>query len=256
MGSGPRRRGAHKTPAARQLRNGKPLRTDPPLKAEPREGESQEEKTTGKGLGMKTRSAELAWTGNLVITGAAVMAIGVAMTVWETRAEHTLVLDAAQEAPSIETLSIVEATERGSDRGKIMVSADGAFLSGKLLETMIAGGDEEYTRFVDAVRPMGGESIPVRIERMTGYVDELYARHGRNLTTPSLSAGSMVVLFGVAIIISAVAGEKICKRYITDDKHAADEPRGTIDELGWLSHRAGVRACARHAPRPPTRGST
>ena len=102
---------------------------------------------------MRTRVAELAWAGNIVIMGIAVMAIGAAITVWETHAEHTLVLDAAQEAPSIETLSIVEATERGSDRGKIMVSADGAFLSGKLLDAMIAGGGEEYTRFLPEALP-------------------------------------------------------------------------------------------------------
>ena len=107
------------------------------------------------------------------------MAIGGAITVWETHAEHTLVLDAAQEAPSIETLSIAEATERGSDRGKIMVSADGAFLSGKLLDAMIAGGGEEYTRFLDAVRPTGALTIAERTERMNAYVDELYARPTR-----------------------------------------------------------------------------
>ena len=63
---------------------------------------------------MRTRAAEPADTRNLVITGAAVMAIGVAMTVWETRAEHTLVLHAARNAPSIEGLSVVEITERGT----------------------------------------------------------------------------------------------------------------------------------------------
>ena len=205
---------------------------------------------------MRTRAAELAWARNIVIMGIAVMAIGAAITVWETHAEHTLMLDAAQEAPSIETLSIVEATERGSDRGKIMVSADGAFLSGKLLDAMIAGGGEEYTRFLDAVRPTGALTIAERTERMNAYVDELYARHGRNLTAASESAGIMVVLFGVAIIISALPGERISKRYARDDEHAAPEPRGSIREPGWLGHRAGVRRCAMHATRPPTGRST
>ena len=205
---------------------------------------------------MRTRVAELAWAGNIVIMGIAVMAIGAAITVWETHAEHTLVLDAAQEAPSIETLSIVEATERGSDRGKIMVSADGAFLSGKLLDAMIAGGGEEYTRFLDAVRPTGALTIAERTERMNAYVDELYARHGRNLTAASESAGIMVVLFGLAIIISAVAGERISKRYAKEDDHAAPEVRGAVGEPSWLAHRTDVRRCAMDGTNTPERGST
>ena len=115
---------------------------------------------------MRTRSAELAGTRNLVIAGAAVTAIGVSMAVWETQAEQTLMLQALQEAPSIEGLSIVEVTKRGSERGKIMVSADGAFPTDKLLDAMIEGGDEEYTPFLDAVHPMGAQTIAQRTERM------------------------------------------------------------------------------------------
>ena len=157
---------------------------------------------------MRTKAAEHAGARNLVITGAAVMAIGVAMTVWETRAEHTLVLHAARNAPSIKALSVVEITERGSERGKVVVSADGTLLSGQLLDTMIAGGDEEYARFADAARPTGAQTSAERTERMSAYIDELYARHGRNLMAASESAGLMVVLFGVSIIVNAVAGEK------------------------------------------------
>ena len=204
---------------------------------------------------MRTRSAELARTRKLVIAGAAVMAIGAAMTVWETRAEQTLMLQPPQKAPSIETLSILEATERGSDRGKIMVSADGAFLSGKLLETMIAGGDEEYTRVVDAARPMGAQTIAERTKRMSGYVDEFYARQGRNLSTTSESAGIMIVLFGVAIIISAVAGEKISKRYARDNDPAAPDWRGAIAD-DWRAQgadRTDVSRCAMQGSNTPNR---
>ena len=72
----------------------------------------------------------------------------------------------------------------------------------------MAGGHEEYTRFVDAVRAGGTQSIDERIERASTYIDGLYARRGRNWMEASETAGLMVLLFGVAIIITAVAGKK------------------------------------------------
>ena len=122
----------------------------------------------------------------------------------------------------------------------MVVSADGTFLSGQLLDTMMAGGEEEYAQFADAARPRRAQTIAERTERMSAYIDELYARHGRNLMAASESAGLMVVLFGVAIIISAVAGEKISKRYATEEEHTVPEHRGQIRDPGWLGHRAGV----------------
>ena len=189
---------------------------------------------------MRTKAAEHARARNIVIIGIAVMAIGAAMTVWETRAEHTLVFQAPIRAPTIEALSVVEITERGWERGNVAVSAHSAFLTGQLLDTMMAGGKEEYARFADAARPSEAQTIAERTERMSAYIDELYARHGRNLMAASESAGLMVVLFGVAIIISAVAGERITRRYATEEEHAAPEHRGPIGEPSWLGHRAGV----------------
>ena len=172
---------------------------------------------------MRTGTAEHARPRRLVIAGIAVVAIGAAMTVWETRAERALVLQAAQETPSIEGLNVVNITERGWERGEVVISANSAMLSGKLLKAMMAGGHEEYTRFVDAVRARGTQTIDERIERierMSTYIDALYARHGRNLMVASETAGIMVLLFGVAIIISAVGGEELSKRYAEDDGHA------------------------------------
>ena len=55
----------------------------------------------------------------------------------------------------------------------------------------------------------------------------LRPRHSSaEVTAASESAGIMVVLFGVAIIISAVVGEKISRRYAKEDDHAAPEVRG------------------------------
>ena len=204
---------------------------------------------------MRTRTAEHARARNLVIAGTAVMAIGAAMTVWETHAEHTLVLHAPRNAPSIEGLSVVEITERGSERGKVVVSADGTFLSGQLLDTMMAGGEEEYARFAGAARPTRAQTIAERTERMSAYIDELYARHGRNLTAASESAGLMVVLFGVAIIISAVAGERITRRYATEEEHAVPEHRGQIRDPGWRGDRAGGRPSAMHVTNSAQSGS-
>ena len=48
---------------------------------------------------VRTGTAEHARARSLVIAGVAVMAIGAAMTVWETHAEHALVLQAAQGTP-------------------------------------------------------------------------------------------------------------------------------------------------------------
>ena len=132
---------------------------------------------------------------NLVIAGIAVMAIGAAMSVWETHAEHALVLQAAQETPSIEGLNVVEITERGWERGEVVMSANSAMLSGKVLKTVMAGGHEEYTRFVDAVRAGGTQTMDERIERASTYIDGLYARRGRNWMEASETAGIMVVLF-------------------------------------------------------------
>ena len=204
---------------------------------------------------MRTRAAEHARARNLVIAGTAVMAIGAAMTVWETRAQHTLVLQAPQEAPSIEGLSVVEITERGWERGKMVVSANGSFLSGKLLDTMMAGGEEEYARFADAARPTGAQTSAERTERMSGYVDELYARRERNLMAASESAGIMVVLFGVAIIVSAVAGERITRRYTTEEEDTVPEHRGHIRDPGWRGDRAGGRPGAVHGTNSAQGGS-
>ena len=204
---------------------------------------------------MRTKAAEQARARNIVIIGIAVMAIGAAMTVWETRTEHTLVFQAPIRAPTIEALSVVEITERGWERGKMVVSADEAFLSGQLLETMMAGGEEEYARFADAAPPTGAQTSAERTEQMTAYVDELYARRERNLMAASESAGLMVVLFGVAIIISAVAGEKISKRYATKEEHAAPEHRGPIGHRGSLGHRAWVRRRTMQVTNSPQGGS-
>ena len=204
---------------------------------------------------MRTRAAEHARARNLVIAGIAMMAIGAAMTVWEMRAQHTLVLHAPRNAPSIEGLSVVEITERGWERGNVAVSAHSAFLTGQLLDTMMAGGEEEYARFADAARPSGAQTIAERTERMSAYIDELYARHGRNLMAASESAGLMVVLFGVAIIISAVAGERITRRYATEEEHAVPEHRGQIRDPGWRGDRAGGRPSAMHVTNSAQSGS-
>ena len=108
---------------------------------------------------VRTGTAEHARARRLVITGIAVMAIGVAMSVWETRAEHALVLQAAQETPSIEGLNVIEISEWGWKRGEIVISANSAMLSGKVLKAMMAGGDEEHTRFIERYDESGA-SMP------------------------------------------------------------------------------------------------
>ena len=167
---------------------------------------------------VRTGTAEHARARSLVIAGVAVMAIGAAMTVWETHAEHALVLQAAQGTPSIEGLSVVEISERGWKRGEVVISANNAFLSGKVLKAMRAGGDEEYTRFIDALRAGGTQTTDERMDQIDAYIDALYARGGRNWMEVSETAGIMVVLFGLAIIIIAVAGERLSERYAESER--------------------------------------
>ena len=205
---------------------------------------------------VRTGTAEHARARSLLIAGIAVMAIGAAMSVWETHAEHALVLQAAQETPSIEGLNVVEISERGWKRGEIVISANGAMLSGKLLKAVMAGGHEEYTRFVDAVRAGGTQSIDERIERASTYIDGLYARRGRNWMEASETAGLMVLLFGVAIIITAVAGKKLSERYAIDHFRTGDGETVSFTERAQLRPHAGAPAQpnSRATARPSSRG--
>ena len=195
---------------------------------------------------MRTGTPEHARARRLVITGIAVMAIGVAMSVWETHAEHALVLQAAQGTPSIEGLSVVEITERGWKRGEVVISANSAMLSGKVLKAMMAGGDEEHTRFVEAARTGDAQTTDEQIEQIDAYIDALYERGGRNWMEVSQTAGRMVVLFGLAIIIIAVVGERISERYGKNE-------RSTV----WLREAARTeKGGAKSTPREVRAGAT
>ena len=168
------------------------------------------------------------WTRTTLAIGMALMTLGAGIGIWSTQGQHPLVFEhqpSTERGEGWKDMVIITMTEIGHKRGTIFIGANEAFVSGDLLDAMMAQGHEEYDRFTDAAQPTATHTVQERASRMEAYAQGFHQRQGSNMTRVSESAWIVLALIGV--LVSASAASTLRER-----RKRAREAQGRIQSTG------------------------